>query len=319
MRRLRRVGAIALATALAGAVLTPVASAVGEVGFINIHVDVVGYTAGEFGGFAGRLGCDGLAEPVDVGIEQGSYETGPIELMAGMACGLVEFSGGGAGSYAGWGGWSVEPADWVVVATGQTTTLTVSIERWYDGSQPEWDNGAWFPMEVFTVDRVYLNRYGGITAEGLAWCPALAASPAGPEPIIGIDWEATQYVGRKTAIHGAYGSDIGKWCFDAAHPDTPVRWTSMHPSGTEADTAWVYGIEGRFGSGMVRIDADSYNDLSVISQWWDPQGQDYSPTCSTTPDPDGWYDANGDGFCAYAIESGQRTTANLKTTVVKAR
>jgi hypothetical protein len=34
---------------------------------------------------------------------------------------------------------------------------------------------------------------------------------------------------------------------------------------------------------------------------------------------DGWYDTNGDGFCAFYVQSGQRTTANLKTIAVKGK
>jgi hypothetical protein len=105
--------------------------------------------------------------------------------------------------------------------------MTVTIQRFYNGRQPQWDNGTWFPMEVFTVDRVYLNRYGGVTAEGLAWCPSLAASPFGEgstvSPYIAIDWDATQYVGRTTAIHGSYGSDI------ATPASIPL--TRRHPFG----------------------------------------------------------------------------------------
>jgi hypothetical protein len=323
MRRISRGVALVAAVALAGSAAGPVTALEPVYGAINVHVQVTGYRLGDIGPFGGTIGCDGLAENVGFGIPitDGTGDSGPIQLLAGLNCRISEFNPGYAGDLGSWGGAQI-PDDWVLIAGGATFDLWVTIDRSYNGAELMWDYGTWFPMEVFTVDRVYINRYGGVTAEGLAWCPALAAVPAGPEPIIGINWDATQYVGRKTAIHGSYGSDIGKFCFDVADPLKPVRWTSMHPSGTGAETAWVYGVDGKFASGTIRIDADSYNEMEIVTQWWDAGGEGYNPACSNEPDPvdpDGWYDANGDGFCAFWIMSGQRTTANLKTTQLKGK
>jgi len=286
-------------------------------GYVQVDVEVAGYVSSDVGGFGGRLWCSSWTEPQDFAIDWGSTSTGPMPVPPGDTCAIAEFSGGDPGNLGEWGAWQASGA--VQPTAGAVSTITVTIERHLNGLEPQWDAWAWFPIEVFTVDRVYVNRTGGITVEGLVWCPSLAGSPAGPEPIIGINWDATQYVGRKTAIHGSYGSDIGKLCFDSQHPTAPVRWTSMHPSGTSAATAWVYGMDGKFASGTIIVDADSLNDMSSVSQSWDPERWDYDPACSTDATPDGFFDSNGDGFCAYYIEAGQRVTAAVRTTSWKGR
>ena len=319
MRRIPRGVTLVAAAALALSVAGPVAAETGY-GAINVHVQVNGYTLGGFGPFSGTIGCESPAEnaPFWVDASSGSGSSGEIQLPAGLNCGIRDFYPGYAGDLGDWGEAQV-PAEWNLIAEGGTIDLLVTIDRYYNGGELMWDYGTGIPMEVFTVDRVYLNRYGGITAEGLAWCPTLAAVPAGPAPIIGINWDATQYVGRKTAIHGSYRSDIGKFCLDLYNPDTPVRWTSMHPSGTGAETAWVYGVDGKFASGTIRIDADSMNEMEIVTQWWDEDGEGYDESCSPVQGNDDWYDFNGDGFCNFWIMSGQRTTANLRTTQLKGK
>jgi hypothetical protein len=327
MRRMSRLSIVLAAAALVVATAGP-AAATDPPNPLNAYVEITvvveGYDVGDYSGFGGQFNCSNTLEPrgFGIGVDPASAV---IELPIGEICHLTLFSGGDPGDLGEWGDWRTDQGAVLTVA-GAVLPIEVTIQRWYNGRQPEWDNGTWFPMEVFTVDRVYLNRYGGVTAEGTAWCPSLAASPFGPVPYIGINWDATQYVGRKTAIHGSYGSDIANTCFDPIHRTTPVRWTSMHPSGTEAATAWVYGENGRFASGTIRIDADSYNEMELVTQWWDEQGDGYSNLCSPVDIDingdgftDGWYDSNGDGFCAFNVQSGQRTTANLKTIALKSK
>jgi hypothetical protein len=330
MRGTPRLSIVLAAAALAAATAGPAAATDPpdfSKAYVEVTVVVEGFTVGDYTGFGGQFNCTNTPEPRGFGI--GSANVPPsavIELPAGETCRLTQFSGGDPGYLGEWGDWSADPG-MVPTEAGKVIPIEVTIQRWYNGRQPEWDNGTWFPMEVFTVDRVYLNRYGGVTAEGTAWCPSLAASPVGPEPYIGINWDATQYVGRKTAIHGSYRSDIANTCFDPKNEETPVKWTSMHPAeaDTGAATAWVYGENGRFGSGTIRIDADSYNEMELVSQWWDKLGDGYSDLCSPDDvdingeDKDRWYDSNGDGFCAFYVQSGQRTTANLKTIAIKAK
>lgn len=325
-RSLRLVTIIAGAALAATSMAAPAAALDTPTATVSVEVQVVGYVAPGFEPLGGRLSCGSLGGPLDfeVGAGAGPLSSGPLLVPAPTGCSVGEMQLGDPGPLGSWDNWWTAGA--VFLQAGESATIHVTVERSYNGNQPEWDGGTWFPMEVFTVDKVWLDRWGGVSAEGLAWCPSLAASPVGPDPIIGINWDAIQYVGRRTAIHGSYGSDIGKNCFDPAHPTTPLRWTSMHMGLQEPTRAWVYGVDGRFGSGTIRIEADSYNDMSQVTQWWDPNGEGYSAACSTT-DPNGngrvdtgeWFDANGDGFCAYSIESGQRTIANLRTTTWRSR
>jgi hypothetical protein len=283
-------------------------------GYAQITVTVVNYTLGDYV-FGGQIGCTSLESPVDVLLDD--VQSDPIDLPVGDTCWVEDFTGGDPGELGRWGKWTVDTQ--VQIVADVVAQMTVTMEREYNGQEPRVDFDGWFPMEVFTVDRVFVNRTGGITVEGLAHCPALATSPAGPVPIISIDWNATQYIGRRTAIHGSYGSDIGKFCFDPEAEETPVRWTSMHPSGTGAATAWVYGVDGKFGSGTIIIEADALNDMSSVTQGWDPDLEGYDPACTTDVKANGGYDHNGDGFCAYSIWSGQQTQAALKSTSVKGR
>jgi hypothetical protein len=313
MRRISHLAVVVAATGLIASAAAPVAALDVdlELGYANVVVEAVNYTVGDYV-FGGQIGCDSLHAPIDFDV--GETEAGPIELPAGETCWVQEFTSGDPGELGRWGNWTVSPSEATIVA-GQVLTFNVHMEREYNGNEPRWDFNDWLPMEVFTVDRVYVNRAGGITAEGLVLCKGLAESPAGPDPIINVDWSATQYVGRKTAIHGSYASDIGNFCYDAEHPTTPVRWRSLHPSGVEAVTAWVYGVDGKFASGTVIVDADGMNDMSSITQYWDPDLDGYDPEhCGAAIKPNGGYDQNGDGFCAYSIWSGQMTTAAVKTT-----
>jgi hypothetical protein len=317
MRRISRVVVVIATTGIIASMAAPVAAVDvdPELGYANVVVEVVNYTVGDFV-FGGQIDCDSLGAPIDFFVP--ATESGPIALPVGDTCWVADFSGGDPGELGKWGNWTLESQ--VQIVLGQVVEMHVTMEREYNGNKPRWDVNDWLPMEVFTVDRVYVNRSGGITAEGLVLCKALAASPAGPDPIISIDWSATQYVGRKTAIHGSYGSDIGNFCYDSKHPTTPVRWRSMHPSGDEAVTAWVYGVDGKFAPGTIIIDADALNDMSSITQYWDPDLEGYDPEgCTPAFKANGGYDQNGDGFCAYSIWSGQRTTAAVKTTSLKGR
>lgn len=333
MKRIVRTVAVATALLLTASVAAPVWAFDGGNGGIQVKVVVSGYIAGQLN-VGGTIRCNGIAEGIGFGVsefvvtaEGREGTSGPFEVPAGGQCWIRgdEVGLGDPGDLGEWG--EVSLSGPVTIVAGQVATLPVAVERWYNGAPPEWDNRTWFPMEVFTVDKVYLNRYGGITAEGMVLCSALGEwlhgqQPVGTDPTvyIGINWDATQYVGRRTAIHGSYGSDIAKVCYDTDHPTTPVRWQSMHPSGAGAEVAWVYGVDGRFGSGTIRIDADSFNDMSTVTQWWDPSGAAYNDACTTVDaNADGWYDSNGDGFCAYYVEAGQRTTANVRTITLRTK
>jgi hypothetical protein len=321
MRRIPRgLGVIVAGALLLGLMQGGVALAAFEPQ-IQVHVTVTGHTPG-FTLVFGTIRCDGMAEDIGFGvaINDGSGTSADLEAPTGVACQIQEVWPDLVGDQAAWGDWSVEPGGPVAIPEDANVQFTITIERFYIGSEPERDASAWFTPDAFSVDRVYLNKTGGITAEGLISCRTMAETVAGVDPIVNVSWDATQYVGRKTAIHGAYGSDVGSFCYDPDHPATPLRWYSMHPGpGGEAVTAWVYGVDGKFGSGRVIIEADSYSQLWAVTQWWDRTRDDFSSACSPTPRADGWYDQNGDGFCAYELEFGLRSTYALKTTTVRTK
>jgi hypothetical protein len=292
---------------------------------IQVVVRVNGYEPG-FGLIFGSIACGTLSQPIEFGVavNDGLGTSADLEAPIGDSCLIADVRPDTAGHLGQWGGWSIEPAGPVTIPPTGNTVFTITIERYYNGNEPNRDAGMWFAPDLFTVDRVYLNKTGGITAEGLVSCRTMAE--AVPDFVrltgayIGINWTATQYVGRKTAIHGSYGSDIANSCYDPARPSQPVRWRSMHPGpGNEAVTAWVYGVDGRFAAGTIIIEGDAYNRMPTISQWWDPTRDDYSAACSTTPRSDGWYDVDGDGFCSFDNEFGLRATFVVKTTAVKTR
>lgn len=323
MRRFPRGFALAAAVTLAFSAAGPVAAA--GTGSIDVHVQVTGYFPGEIEPFFGRIGCLGLPQSIDfgVGISNGYGTSGPIQVPAGLNCKILELSPRYPGDLGYWG--QMQTPGWVLVEENVTHNLEVTIERFYNGNEPMVDYSEWIPSELFTVDRVYLNRYGGISAEGLVRCSALAEklgyAPLNPEdlPIANINWDATQYVGRKTAIHGSYGSDIGNPCVDPSDPSKPFRWTSRHPAGNDSVIGWLYGVDGRFASGTIVINATLDAQARLVMQWWDPLGEDYDEDCSTTPSEVGYFDGDGDGFCVYEYTAQERVTTPVRTTSYKGK
>lgn len=321
MRRIPRPAILLVALALAEATAQPLAAAEPPAASIQIEVDGVGYITPDMGGVNVAVWCDAWGdEPRYFWLEGWSFpiRTDPIEVPAGSSCDIIDVAFGDPGDLAYWTHWLDTPSGSFAVPTGPPTTVSIEVGRAYNGGEPLADDWAWFGLETFAVDRVYLNRYGGVTAEGLILCRGLAdfygIEPGlGESPALGIDWQATQYVGRRTAIHGTYLADIANFCFDPASPTVAQRWRSLHPAGDEAVTAWVYGEEGRFGSGSIRIDAAVLGQSLFVVQWWNQGRADYAPDrCGITGELE-FTDVNHDGFCAVQVEVGQRTTANLKT------
>jgi hypothetical protein len=53
---------------------------------------------------------------------------------------------------------------------------------------------------------------------------------------------------------------------------------------------------------MVHVELRVGGDPSeIVTQWWDASRGDYSASCSAAPRGDGFYDQNGDGFCAWNV------------------
>ena len=325
MRRVSRLAIIPAAVVLAATAAAPVAAVdPPPSASIQIAFDVAGYVTPDMPGVNVGIWCNTWGdEPQYFDFElywpaDPSWSE-PIDVPADSVCDVVDFSG--ADSKLGyWTDWLDEPGGPFAVPAGEPVVVTITTERVYNGNEPWPDESRWFELDAFTIDRVFINRYGGVTAEGTLLCSSLAElygiEPGkGEPPALGVNWTATQYVGRKTAIHGSYSSDIANFCIDPEDPGAPQPWRSMHPGTGEAVTAWVYGENGKFASGSIRIDAAVDDQSTYVLQWWDPSGEsgEFDPVrCGQLPVFE-FFDSNSDGFCTIEVFVGQRTTANLRT------
>lgn len=296
----RRFGTAVVSLVLVLATAPPTAAAAGS---LRITLAVTGYTAGApsvpFGLF-----CDGQPDRQLV-LDAGGSTTLTVEAAD---CHVGDI-GGDAGDLAWWGAMDL-PA--VTVPAGGSATLAMVLERVYSGEDPRWD--AFFSpvVERFTVDRVELNRYGGLRISGTLHCPSVEGTPFEQGNWLGMELTVTQYAGRRITIHGSWGSDIALNCFRTSEPG-PVPWVTRSSASTLPDGEWwIYGTDGRFAAGEVLV-AAGVTFWTAPGQWWDPEGEGYDPGCSTTPRDDGFYDANGDGFCAYYVDAGARVQAMVRT------
>ena len=81
-----------------------------------------------------------------------------------------------------------------------------------------------------------------------------------------------------------------------------------------------HGPEPTTSTGAVRWVGATTPPGPLRGQYWDQDLEGYDPEgCTPAFKENGGYDQNGDGFCAYSIWSGQRTTAAVKTTSLKGR
>jgi hypothetical protein len=120
-----------------------------------------------------------------------------------------------------------------------------------------------------TVDKVLVNRYGGITVSGTMDCTAEVAAiyggeenvPADTTVYVGKQWTATQYAGRGKVITASYSSGIASICYtnDPAvmawpgYSEAPYPWSTLYgfPVG---ETQWVYSDNGKFGAGAIHVE-----------------------------------------------------------------
>ena len=94
-----------------------------------------------------------------------------------------------------------------------------------------------------------MNRNGGLHRSGRLWCPGFGGTAIADSNHLGMGPSPTQHVGRKTAGHAIWGSDIALRCFDPAAPDGPVPWMTMSSASTLSNGEWwIYGTDGRFAS-----------------------------------------------------------------------
>ncbi|MFM2105739.1 MAG: hypothetical protein RL338_771 [Chloroflexota bacterium] len=297
----RRLGTAIVSLVLILGTAPPAAAATGS---LTITLAVTGYAPGTptvpFGLF-----CDGQPDR-QLFLDPGGSTNLTVEATD---CHVGDI-GGDAGDLAWWGEMDLPV---VSVPAGGSATLAIVLERVYNGEDPQWDAFFQPSLSAFTIDRIELNRSGGLRVFGTLFCPAVEGTPFEGDNYLGMEMRLTQYVGRKTAVHATWSSDIAVRCFDPATPGTPVPWTTISSASTLPGMEWwIYGTDGRFASGDVLIEA-GVSLGSYVATWWDEGSDTYAATCSTDWREDGFYDANGDGFCAYYTDSGARAQQTVKT------
>jgi hypothetical protein len=173
---------------------------------------------------------------------------------------------------------------WPAVAVGVTGGFA-QVQA--DGTPTEWDFVGEYQLDLLTADTALVNKNGGLTVEGLLWCPTIDGLPI--SDFVGISWDATQYLGRKSAITASYGPAIAHQC----NTETPVRWRTLGP-GTQNKVQWIYAANGKFGVGTVHLELRVLSYQEIILEL----GEEGCPATGIgTP----FWDANGDGVCAYAV------------------
>jgi len=126
------------------------------------------------------------------------------------------------------------------------------------------------------ADKVWVNKFGGITIEGWADCTQ-AVEETYPDPTdrpdvvyVNVDWDAIQYVGRTKAIHAHHGSSIATQCY----PWVPGanRWRTWSPSGQAP--WWEYSADGKFAPGTIAVEVQGYGEfgdgedtVNFIARW----------------------------------------------------
>lgn len=179
--------------------------------------------------------------------------------------------------------------------------ISGTIDEW----PPEADRWTEVTFELFTVDRIYLNKYGGITAEGRIACEPLGEEePADGWILAGIWWTALQYVGRKTALTASATMARAVPCWQSGVTG-PTPWITSLRITPQDGVQWVYSEQGKFGSGSIYIDAQANAGYQVITQHFDPSGgtAPYDPAC---------LDENGDGYCVDEVFYNSLFQANMK-------
>lgn len=247
------------------------------------------------------ISCDGYA-PVEVTVGlPGSADDvlsslGPV--LAGTACAIDI-------TYwpdPGWGGvWEEEatytPGSDFVLEEGVNVVTVDVLRLWAQEWPPEDD--AWAEHDLaLTVDRVYLNRQGGIEVEGSSWCPEAVDILTGDlegDLYGNANWMALQYSGKKTAISATYESAIAHPCWLGSEPEHgPYAWQTRYPY-PDGSLQFVYALNGKFSNKSIHIEASGATETVLITQDFAPDGWtsfegDYVPY-----DPDG-NDGNGDGW-----------------------
>lgn len=138
----------------------------------------------------------------------------------------------------------------------------------------------------FTIDKVLVNKAGGITASGTVDCSAAVLEmwgsfenvPANWSVVVNVDWTANQPVGRRMLTAQLQDSQASPcWANDDEFLDPgrcveqspgiwyPCRWDSSN----WGDSGWIYG-NGKFGTTLTSVDA-----VLIGGYWGDPDLGEY--------------------------------------------
>jgi hypothetical protein len=179
-----------------------------------------------------------------------------------------------------------------------TNVVTVDMVRIRaTGWPPEYDQAFEHDMAL-TVDKVLLNRRGGIEVEGTSWCPEAAGILTGDlegDLYANASWVAIQYVGKKTAISAAYDSAIAHPCWEGSEPEHgPYTWQTRFPY-PDGSLQFIYAFNGKFSNKSVHIEASSETETVLVTQTFAPGGWTSFEGEYVPYDPEG-VDNNGDGW-----------------------
>lgn len=322
MRRPSAAGTVFVAFGLILAMAAPAAAV--DPPQAQVKVTVTGYTGGDWEGLSGTISCMPLSPPLEpyppisfgVGQQENPSSSGLLQLPAPAQCRIIDVQPGDPGLGGEWAEPEITPSSWTPVQDG-VNLWEIKIERYYWGEWPPsddtWDEQA---FEVFTVDRVFLNRYGAITVEGSLSCRLAMGDVLAPDNrvLVNVNWDAIQYVGRRTAIHASWDSGIATPCWQNGSSG-PFTWQTLYPY-PQGNVQWIVGQDGKFGTSMIRIDANASGGYQVIRQkfvdptWINPEG-------SSVPYQADCQDSNGDGFCVASHAYYGWAPADLKPIVAK--
>ena len=333
MRRPSAVGTVFVALGLilalaapAAAVDPPTSSGLEPPAQAQVQVTVTGYAGGSWEPFSGTISCMSLPPaatpypPISFGVgpQENPSLSAELELPYPALCRISSFQPGYPGDNAEWEDEPViTPWEWTTVQLG-LNSWEIEIARYYGGEWPPsddtWDEQA---FEAFTVDRVFLNRYGAITVEGSLSCDLAEGDElaANDMVLVNVNWDAIQYVGRKTAIHASWDSGIATPCWQNGSPG-PFTWQTLYPY-PQGGVQWVVGQDGKFGTSTVHVDANASGGYQVIRQGFDPTGTWTSPEGSPVPYEADCEDNSGDGFCVASHAYYGWAPADLKPIVPK--
>ena len=143
-----------------------------------------------------------------------------------------------------------------------------------------------------TVDRVQVNKMGGITVSGSVDCTDQVAAiyggdvdsiPADTIVVVNMNWDALQYVGKGKTVFAEYDSAIASICYtnmdESLFPDwvdlvAPYSWETRYPYPT-GTVQWVYSRDGKFAAGPIHIELTAIGGLTVTEGSDPPQDVEY--------------------------------------------